>query len=439
MKFVNKLKPIQVIVGGYVVLTLLAALLLYLPFSRKPGQSLSFIDALFTSASAISVTGLTVTNTAETFSLFGQIVLLVTIQLGGIGIMTLGTMIWLVLGRKIGLRDRLLIQLDQNQISLAGLVRLVRSILVIVLVIEAVGAFILGTYFMRFYPWHEALYMGLFHAVAGFTHAGFDLFDNSFLVFRHDYVVNVTMMALIFCGAIGFPVLIELLQYPSRRRLSLHSKLSLIVYVLLWIIGTLFILVIEFDGNLKHDAWHEKILVSAFQSLTTRSAGFATADVRTFQLPTLLMMSLLMFIGASPSSSGGGIRTTTLATVFFAVRSFAKGTKEVSVFGRQFDPADVRKAFVVAVFGVSLLVTALLILSVTEPFELKWLAFEIASAFGTCGLSVGITGELSSVGKVVLMVIMLTGRIGFGAILLMWRDKEKKALYSYPKERLIIG
>ncbi|MFS8580431.1 MAG: TrkH family potassium uptake protein, partial [Novibacillus thermophilus] len=230
-----------------------------------------------------------------------------------------------------------------------------------------------------------------------------------------------------------------LLQYPSRRRLSLHSKLSLIVYVLLWIIGTLFILVIEFDGNLKHDAWHEKILVSAFQSLTTRSAGFATADVRTFQLPTLLMMSLLMFIGASPSSSGGGIRTTTLATVVLAVRSFAKGTKEVSVFGRELDPADVRKAFVVAVFGVSLLVTALLILSVTEPFELKWLAFEIASAFGTCGLSVGITGELSSVGKVVLMVIMLTGRIGFGAILLMWRDKEKKALYSYPKERLIIG
>lgn len=439
MNLVHRLRPIQVIAGAYLVLTFVSAMLLYMPFSLKPGQSLRFIDALFTSASAISVTGLTVTNTSETFSLAGQIILLVVIQLGGIGIMTLGTMVWVVLGKKIGLRNRLIIQLDQNQTSLAGLVRLIRNIFVLVLVIEAVGATILGVYFMRFYPWHEALYLGLFHAVTGFTHSGFDLFGNSLLSFRHDVVVNLTIMALIFCGAIGFPVLIELIHYPSRRKLSLHSRLSLLVYLLLWAIGMLVILTLEYDTSLKHDAWYEKILVSTFQSLTTRSTGLSTTDVSAFQLPTLLFMSLLMFIGASPSSSGGGIRTTTLATVFLAVRSYAKGMQEVTVFGRELDPFDVRKAFVVAVFGVALVVGAILILAVTEPFEAKLLVFEVASAFGTCGLSVGISEELSDIGKIVLMVLMLTGRVGFGAILLMWQGKEKKALFRYPKERIIIG
>lgn len=435
----TRLRPIQAIAGGYLVLTFISAMLLYMPFSLNPGESLDFIDALFTSASALSVTGLSVTDTAETFSLTGQIILLITIQLGGVGIMTMGTMIWMILGRKIGLRNRLMIQLDQNQISLSGLVRLIRNILGLVLVIEAVGAVILGAYFMQFYPWYEAYYMGLFHAVTGFTHAGFDLFGNSLMSFRHDYVVNLTMMALMFCGAVGFPVLIELINYPAKRRLSLHSKMSLFVYLLLWLIGMLVILALEYDGNLKHDAWHEKILISTFQSITTRSAGLATTDVSTFQLPTLLFMSMLMFIGASPSSSGGGIRTTTLATVFLAVRSYAKGTQEVRVFGRELDHFDVRKAFVVSVFGVSLVALALLILAVTEPFELKLLIVEVTSAFGTCGLSTGITGQLSDIGKIVLMVIMLTGRIGFGAILLIVQGKEKKALYRYPKERVIIG
>ena len=270
-------------------------------------------------------------------------------------------------------------------------------------------------------------------------HSGFDLFGNSLLSFRHDVVVNLTIMALIFCGAIGFPVLIELIHYPSRRKLSLHSRLSLLVYLLLWAIGMLVILTLEYDTSLKHDAWYEKILVSTFQSLTTRSTGLSTTDVSAFQLPTLLFMSLLMFIGASPSSSGGGIRTTTLATVFLAVRSYAKGMQEVTVFGRELDPFDVRKAFVVAVFGVALVVGAILILAVTEPFEAKLLVFEVASAFGTCGLSVGISEELSDIGKIVLMVLMLTGRVGFGAILLMWQGKEKKALFRYPKERIIIG
>lgn len=439
MNFVRKLRPIQAISGGYVILTFISAVLLYMPFSLKPGQSLTFIDALFTATSAISVTGLTVANTAETFSLTGQIVLLMTIQLGGIGIITLGSMVWVLLGRKIGLRNRLLIQLDQNQLSLSGLVRFVRYIFMLVLVIEAAGALILGTYFMNFYPVSEAYYMGLFHAITAFTHAGFDIFGDSLLSFRHDYVVNLTMMVLIFCGAIGFPVLIELFNYPERRRLSLHSKLSLFIYILLWVIGAVFIFAVEYDANLRHDTWSEKVLVAAFQSLTTRSTGLATTDVSTFQLPTLLFMSLLMFIGASPSSSGGGIRTTTLGTVVLAVRSYAIGTKDVRVFGRELDPFDVRKAFVVSVFGISLLVIALLILTMTEPFELKLLVFEIASAFGTCGLSVGISGELSHIGKLVLIVLMLTGRIGFGAILLMWQGKERKELFRYPSERIIIG
>lgn len=427
------------ITGSYLVLMLISGVLLYMPFSLQPGASLSMIDALFTATSALTVTGLTVTNTAETFSLTGQLILLITIQLGGIGIMTLSTMVWVLLGRKIGLRDRLLIQLDQNQVTLSGLVRLTRHIFMFVLVIEALGALILGTYFLQFYAWDKAYYMGLFHAVSGFTHAGFDLFGDSLLSFRHDYVVNVTVMGLIFCGAIGFPVLMELYHYPSRRRLSLHSKLSLLVYVLLWAAGLVFIFGVEYNASLKDDAWHQKLLVSAFQSLTARSTGLATTDVSAFQLPTLLFMSLLMFVGASPSSSGGGIRTTTLATILLAVKAYAKGERDVSVFGRQLDPADVRKAFVVVVFGVALLVLALTVLTMTEPFAMEALVFDAASAFGTTGLSVGVTEQFSAAGKLVLMVLMLTGRIGFGAILLLVQTKEKKALYRYPKERIIIG
>ncbi|WP_054950550.1 TrkH family potassium uptake protein [Numidum massiliense] len=439
MNFARRLRPIQAIAGGYALLTVVSALLLFMPFSHQPGQSLAFIDALFVSASAISVTGLTTVNVSETLNLAGQIILLVTIQLGGVGVMTLGTMIWVFLGKKVGLRGRLLIQLDQNQTTLAGLVKLIRNIFAIVLVIEAIGAVILGVYFLREYVWYEALYMGLFHAVTAFTHAGFDLFGNSLLSFRYDYVVNLTVIALIFCGAVGFPVLIELINYPRERKLSLHSKVSLTIYLLLWAIGTLFFFAVEYNYSLQSDAWHEKILISLFQSITTRSTGLSTLDVTTLQLPTLLFMSFNMFIGASPSSCGGGVRTTTLATVYLAVKSYAKGTKEVSVFGRELDPFDVRKAFVVMVFGVSLVIFATLILSITEPFSLELLLFEISSAFGTCGLSVGLSEQLTHLGKTVLIVLMLTGRIGFGTILLVMSGNNKKVLFHYPKERIIIG
>lgn len=410
-----------------------------MPFSLKPGQTLTYIDALFTAVSALSVTGLTVANTAQTFSLTGQLIILATIQLGGVGIMTLGAMISVLLGWKIGLRERLLIQLDQNQISLSGLVKLIRHIFAIVLSIELVGALILGTYFLRFFPWHQAYFFALFHSVSAFTNAGFDLFGDSLLDFRHDYVVNFTFMFLIFCGAIGFPVLIDLLNYPVRKRLSLHSKICLFIYFVLWMIGTLFIFGVEYDQALKNDAWHEKLLVSSFQSLTTRSTGLATADVSLFQPATLLLMSLFMFIGASPSSCGGGIRTTTLAAILLAVKSYARGEKEVTAFGRELHPFDVRKAFVVMVFGVSLFVVAMLVLTVVEPFELEQLVFEGASAFGTCGLSVNVSEKMSAVGKMVLMLLMFVGRIGFGAILLIGQTTGKRALIRYPSERVIVG
>ncbi|MCS1350400.1 TrkH family potassium uptake protein [Mechercharimyces sp. CAU 1602] len=435
-----RLKPIQVIALGYVLLSLISAFLLALPITHEAGRSLSFIDALFVAASAVSVTGLTVVNVSETFNLFGEIVLLFTIQLGGIGMMTLGAVIWLILGKKIGLRDRMLIQWDQNQITLSGLVALIQKILLIALLFEGIGALVLGTYFLRFYAWDTAYYYGIYHSITGFTHAGFDLFGNSLIDFRHDVVVNGTMMVLLFFGGIGFPVIIELFSYRLRRKLSLHSRFSLWIYCLLWGVGFLFFLAMEYNKSLAGEAWHHKIMMAMFQSLTTRSGGFSTLDISTLQLPTLLVFSFLMFIGASPSSSGGGIRTTTFGTVYLAVKSYAKGTSDVNVFGRMLDFYDVRKSFVVSVFGVALVTGAVTVLSITESFELRLLIFEAASAFGTCGLSVGIVDQFSSIGKGVLIVLMLTGRVGFGTILLLVQKQTHHCPpFRYPKERIIVG
>ncbi|WP_048600519.1 TrkH family potassium uptake protein [Rubeoparvulum massiliense] len=438
---IRRLKPVQVMVAGYAFAGLLSTLLLLLPIAQKPGVNLSFVDAWFTATSAISVTGLAIANTAETFTLFGQIVILCTIQIGGIGFMTLGTFIWVILGRKVGLRNRLVIQWDQNQTALSGMVTLIKRITVLAFVIEGTGAVILGTYLMHDYPWYQAFYLGIFHAVSAFTHAGFDLFSASLIPFQSDLVINGTVMLLIILGGIGYPVLIELMDYRKDRHLSLHSKLSLTIYFSLMLIGFIVIYLVEAGHAFRDYSLGDSLLISMFTSVTSRSAGLATIDVNLFMLPTVLFITILMFIGASPSSCGGGIRTTTLAILILTIRSFARGEQEVRVMGRQVHPLDVNKAIVVGITAVGLFMTGLLLMAYWEGqrFTLMQMMFEISSAFGTCGLSLGITSQLSSFSKVILICLMFIGRIGLGALLLLIQQQDKKATYHFPKERVIVG
>jgi potassium uptake TrkH family protein len=444
----DRLTPAQFIVLAYLIAVIVSTFLLMLPISLKPGVRLNAIDAMFTAVSGVSVTGLTVVNTSETFSVFGTVVLMLILQFGGIGIMTLGTFVWILLGRNITLSYRQLIMVDQNRYNLSGLVQLMRSVLVLALLFEAAGAVVLGVYFRAAGycdNWGVALYQGLFHSMSSYTNAGFDLFGDSMFQFRHDYFVQIVTMLLLVLGAIGFPVLIELRTYLTHRkkgfRFSLFTKLTVTMYALLVALGAIGIWIVENGVSFAGMSWHEKLFYSLFNSVTSRSGGLSTMDVNEFTSPTQFLLSILMFIGASPSSVGGGIRTTTFAVVLLTLITYATGRSEVRVFRRSISQDDVTKSFVVFSTATMLVIGSVMVLSPLERehFSLNKIIFEVCSAFGTSGLSTGITSLLSAPGKAVVMVLMFIGRVGIPALLFMFRTKRRKEKYHYPQEDLIIG
>lgn len=444
----KRLTSVHIIVLFYLAAMTLSTLLLSLPVAHNPGVELPLIDALFTAVSAISVTGLTVVSIPETFSTTGVIFLALILQIGGIGIMTLGTFIYMMLGKKIGLKERQLIRIDQNMSTLQGLVKLMKSILGLILIIEGFGALILSIYYLKFFPtWEEAFLQGTFAAISATTNAGFDITGSSLVPFANDYFVQFITMGLIVLGAIGFPVLIEVKEYLFRTkesrnffRFSLFAKLTSVTFFALIVVGTLFILVFEWNQFFSGKDWHSAFFYSLFQSISTRSAGLVTMDISQFSEVTLLVMSGLMFIGASPSSVGGGIRTTTFALSLLFVWNFARGKNTIKVFGREIHEDDLRKALVVPLVGLILCFTAVVLLTATEDFSLIQIVFEVCSAFGTTGLSMGITPDLTTFGKFVLMILMFIGRIGILSFLFMIKGKNTKIdPYRFPKERIIIG
>lgn len=441
---IQALTPVQLIVSYYFLAVTVSVLLLSIPIAHKPGVDFSFIDRLFTAVSAVSVTGLTVVTTAETFSVSGIFILAFVLQFGGIGIMTLGTFVWLIMGKKIGLKERQLIMADQNQVNLSGIVNLIRQIIVLILLIEFLGGMILGTYFLKYYStWQEAFLHGFFTSVSATTNGGFDITGQSMIPFAHDYFVQFIVMILIVLGAIGFPVLIEVKDFlftkNKRYRFTLFSKLTTITFFSLILFGTIAIASIEYSYFYKGMEWHETFFYSLFQSTATRSAGLATMDVSLFTETTLLIMCALMFIGASPSSVGGGIRTTTFALNLLFLFHFARGNKSIKIFKRELHEEDLMKSVVVTMMALLICFTSVVILTTTESFTFIQILFEVCSAFGTTGLSMGITPELSTFGKIVIMILMFIGRIGILTFLYLLGKKEKKDNFHYPKERVIIG
>ncbi|MCY8424486.1 TrkH family potassium uptake protein [Bacillus vallismortis] len=443
-KLIQALSPAQLIAVYYFLAVTVAVILLSLPVAHKQGAEWSFIDALFTAVSAVSVTGLSVVNTADTFSSTGIVILAFVLQFGGIGIMTLGTSVWLLMGKRIGLKERKLMMIDQNQSQFSGIVNLMKQILFLILWIEFFGAIILGTYFLTYYDSIQDAYLhGFFASVSATTNAGFDITGSSLIPYRHDYFVQFITLLLIVFGAIGFPVLVEVKDFlfSKNRRypFSLFTKITTSMFGALVLFGSIGIYVLEANHLFAGKSWHDILFLSLFQSTTTRSGGLATIDISQLSDPTLLFMSALMFIGASPSSVGGGIRTTTFALNLLALFHFARGNKSVKVFKRELHPADLMKSLVVAMMAILLVFGATLILTITEEHSLLEILFEVCSAFGTTGLSLGITADLSSVGKCVIMICMFIGRIGILTFLYLIGRKEIEANYHYPKERVIIG
>jgi potassium uptake TrkH family protein len=442
----KNLSTIQLIVIFYVGALIVSTLLLKIPLALQENANLSFIDALFTAASAVSVTGLSVISLKDTFNNFGIFLLCMILQLGGLGIMSLSTFVWLMLGKKVGLKERQLIMIDQNQSNLSGLVYLVKRIFITVILIELIGGIVLGLRFLNYYDSPlSAFKHGIFASISAITNAGFDITGNSLIEYHNDYLVQTIIMLLIIFGAIGFPVITELLEFiksmkdKKKFHFTLFTKLTTCTFIILTVVGALFIFILDFHHFFQNKAWHESLFYAFFHSVTSKSAGLTTMDINDFTPNNQLLMSLLMFIGGSPSSASGGIRTTTFAIVILAIIFYAQGKGSIKVFKREIHSEDVLKSFIVLTTGAFLCLVTILILLSTESGNLIEVIFEVTSAFGTNGLSMGLTPELTSFGKVLLILLMFIGRIGIVSFLLLLRGKENKENFHYPKERVTIG
>ena len=443
----NKFTPTQLIVFYYFLAIAVAFLLLNLPGVYLPGVDVRFVDSLFTAVSAVSVTGLSTISIGGTYTTFGIIVLMFVLQLGGIGIMSLGTFFWLIIKKRIGMRERQLIMVDHNQYSLEGVVRLIQEIIKIMFTIEITGGLILSFYLTQYYDtMKEAFLHGMFMAVSATTNAGFDITEASLTPYFSDYFIQIVVMILIILGAIGFPVLIEVKGFITRRkekmpyRFSLFTKITTVTFGGLLVFGAVMIFIIESFNSFQGMNWHEKVFTALFHSVSARSAGLTTYDVTEFSDASSIFMSVLMFIGASPSSVGGGIRTTTFAIAILFLIHFARGNEVIHVFHRQIKLVDVFRSYAVIILAGLLVFSSIIILSITEPgVPLVALLFEVTSAFGTCGMSLGITSDLTNIGKITLMILMFIGRVGLISFLFTLGGKTNKMNYRYPKERVIIG
>ncbi|WP_223879723.1 TrkH family potassium uptake protein [Paenibacillus spiritus] len=438
-----KLSPPQILVIGFAVIILLGTGLLMLPGATAAPGSLPFVDALFTATSATCVTGLVVHDTATTFTIFGEVVILALIQIGGLGFMTMATLIAFVLRRRISLRERLLLQEAMNQGSMEGIVRLIRRVLVFALGIEAVGAVLLALRWSSDMPAGRAVYFGVFHSVSMFNNAGFDLFGHyrSLTGYAADPVVNLTVMLLIVTGGIGFIVLSELFEFRRTRRLSLHAKVALSMTGVLIGIGALVILLFEYTnprtlGSLNTGG---QIWGALFQSVSPRTAGANTVDITGLRQATQFFIVILMFIGASPGSTGGGIKTTTFALMVGAVIAMLRGREDIVMFRYRLHPERVSKALTVTVVALLLIVGVSMGLSTTEDAPFLTVLFEATSAFATVGLSMGLTPELSVPGKVLISLTMFAGRLGILTLAYAVGPRRGRELYRHPEGKIIIG
>ncbi|TLY20745.1 MAG: hypothetical protein E6K67_01530 [Nitrospirae bacterium] len=418
------------------------------PFAST-GRAVRFIDALFTMTSAVCVTGLIVLDTPKDFTIFGQLVILAGIQLGGLGYSTMATLLLLAVGRRIGLRQRMMMMEVLSTLSMEGLVRFVKIIVVITLLVEAVGASFLAIRFASDMEPLRAIYLGIFHAVSAFNNAGFSLFSENLIPYRSDLLVNLTISLLIILGGIGFLVFRDILDnfHGERVRFSTHTKLAFLVTGLLIVGGTAGIWGFEIhnDRTLGALSTGEQIMVAYFHSVSARTAGFNTIDLSLMGKPALYLLILLMVVGGSPGSTAGGIKTTTFGIIVASIWGTLKGRADVMMFHRRIPQEIVAKSFILAALAWGLVTGFTMVLSYSESQEFLRILFEVASAAGTVGLSTGNGGVLSfsalfsEFGKCIIIVTMFIGRLGPLALGLFAVRTHKELRYRYAEARVVIG
>jgi len=454
LKRLRNLSPPQAIALYYGVAIFLGAALLATPQAARGGR-LSFLDALFTATSAQCVTGLSVLDIGTRLSTFGQLIVLLLIQLGGLGITTFSVYLFIYLKKGVSMQGRWIVQETLMHTPVSSWQGLIRSIFVLTLVIEGGGALLLAMAFVPEQGFASGLYSAVFHSVSAFCNAGFSLYPDSLVGYRDDALVNLTVMALILLGGIGFLVMRELMEYfraksrkgKVRRRLSLHSTLVLWTTSFLILYGTVMIAWLEADGALAGMSLSEGFWTSLFQSVTARTAGFNTIDLNAFRAPTLFLIIFLMFIGASPGSAGGGIKTTSLALFVGALYNRLKGSSHTSLFGRTVPEELVTKAMVLVFLAIILIGIALFGLMIAQspdlahenPREFLGYCFETFSAFATVGLSLGATAKLGAPGKTIVILLMFVGRVGLLTLAFAIAGRTRRHAPHYAEESVMIG
>ena len=430
---VNRLKkqsPARLISLGFASVILLGALLLMLPISVRPDAEVTFVDALFTSTSAVCVTGLIAIDTADHFTVFGRAVVALLIQIGGLGVTSVGVGLILAAGKRIGLKGRLLVKEAMNVSNFHGLIRLVKAVLLTTLCFETVGTILSFIVFVQDYPPLSALGISVFHSIAAFNNSGFDILGNltNLIPYQNNVLLNLTTCFLIIFGGLGFLVILDILKHRNFRKLSLHSKVVIVTTIVLLTVGTLLLKATE------NITW----MGAFFHSVSARTAGFSTYAIGDFTNAGLFVLIMLMFIGASPGSTGGGIKTSTFFVLFQSIRSmFSK--RHVGAFRRSISAQNVSKAYMITILSLTVVCVATLLMCVLEPeCTFVQLLFEVVSAFGTVGLSTGITPSLCWAGKLVIILVMFTGRLGAMTLLTMWINHPEPST-RYTEENIAIG
>lgn len=439
----NDINPSMILVIGFATVILLGAILLNAPIASQNNQSVGFVNALFTSTSAVCVTGLIVVNTAEHWSVFGQVVIMFLIQIGGLGFMTMATLIALLMGKRIGLKNRIIMQEALGQFTISGVVRLTIRIIQATFIIEGLGAILLAIRFIPDYGVGQGIYFGIFHSVSAFCNAGFDIIGNSLENYVGDPIINFTIMGLIILGGIGFTVIIDVIKSKKFRSLSLHTKVVIWITAGLILSGFAFFFLLEYTNvTFQGLTLPEKMLAAMFQSVTPRTAGFNTIPTGALKDSSKFLTIIYMFIGGSPGSTAGGIKTATFGVIIFAVYMEIIGKEDVEVGNRRISSETVSRALAILMIALTIVSFVTIILSLTEPdFSFLDVLFETVSAFGTVGLSTGMTGGLSTVGKIIVSITMFLGRLGpiTVATAIAERHTRKKSLIRYPEGKIIVG
>jgi trk system potassium uptake protein TrkH len=432
------LSPPQILVLLYLFFLVFGTILLKLPIATT--KPIGVLDALFTITSAMTVTGLVVFDTGTVYTTFGEVVIMIWIQLGGLGIMSFAVLIFIMLGKKIGFKERILIQQSLNQTSLGGVIRLVKQLFIFAFLIEGIAMICLATVWVPDFGWKKGLYFSLFHSISAFNNAGFGLLPDNLMQYVGNPVINIVITLLIITGGIGFTVLVDVWTKPSFRKLSLHSKLMIIGTFILNVVAMIVIFLLEKDNpaTIGGLSGLDQFWASYFQAVSPRTAGFNTIDITQIEDATAFFMCLLMFIGAGSASTGGGIKLTTFLVIVFAVINYLKGKEKIVVRKRMISTEIVHKSLSISTMSILFVFLAVFIMTISEKADFVVILFEVLSAFGTVGLSMGLTYELTWVGKVVLIFMMFLGKIG-PLTLVFTLAKPQKERIGYPSEDVLAG